>query len=137
MGQIERTPPRDGLAIRTACPACGRVEFPIRNIHLWMEDDGRNTYSFICPRCSGLARTPADAGTVGLLLVTSPPLQHEDLHSFKRELERDDWFHRFERRFGDKVRIHRGSRTHRPRQRWSWVARILKGEGQRHRLLSS
>jgi hypothetical protein len=137
MGQIEQAPSRDGVAITSHCPACGQIDVPIRNIHLWMEQRGPSRYTFICPSCSGLVRRHADAGTVGLLLASSPPLEHEDLHDFKRELDRDDWFHRFDRRFGAALRAARHARKRGRRQRWLSAPRLLKQLGGRHRLLSS
>jgi hypothetical protein len=137
MGQLEQTPSRDGLAIWSHCPACGRIELPIRNIHLWVEDHGQSSYTFICPSCDGLVRKHADAGTVGLLLASSPPLEREDLHDFKQELDRDDWFHRFERRFGSALRVTRITSNRRSEHRWLRAMNFLKQVGQRHRLLSS
>jgi hypothetical protein len=137
MGQIERTPPRDGVAIRSHCPACGQVDLPIRNVHLWLEHRGPSSYTFICPSCSGLVRKHADAGTVGLLLASSPPLGHEDLQDFKQELARGDWFHRFDQRFGRALGVTRKNRKRGLPQRWFGAPRFLKQVGQRHRLLSS
>lgn len=137
MGQIERTPPRDGVAISSHCPACGQIEVPIRNVHLWTEHRGRSSYTFICPSCSGLVRKHADAGTVGLLLASSPPLENKDLEDLKQELDRGDWFHRFERRFGRPLGVTRNNRKRGLRQRWLSALQFMKLVGQRHRLLSS
>jgi hypothetical protein len=132
MERIERTHPRDRLTMHSVCPACGTVDVPLRNLHLWVERGGLSSYSFVCPGCSGLVRAPADAGTVSLLLTTSPPIDHDDLTSFRRELDRDDWWHRFERHYGSAA----GAPEPRAR-RLSRVLRALAELGARHRMLSS
>ncbi|MGH2736895.1 MAG: hypothetical protein ACRDKZ_15045 [Actinomycetota bacterium] len=138
MDQLDRTPARDRLAIDTRCPKCGRIDVPFRNIHLWIERDGLSTYSFICPGCCRLVRMPADLGTLGVLFAAAPPLGHEDLHLFRGQLERDDWFERLERRPGPAPESPCGGTTSRLQRAWSGAARALtRGLGQRHHLRAS
>jgi hypothetical protein len=129
MDQIERTSARERLAVTSTCPACGPVDVPVRNVHLWVEGDGLSTYSFICPGCRELVRARADLGTVGLLLAAAPPFGNDDVHRFRTALEQDDWFHRLER-------LARASGS-RPRLTARLTRMVAALGSNRHRLLSS
>jgi hypothetical protein len=96
MEQIEDRSPRHRLVIRAACPTCGQVDVPLRNLHLWVNRNGFGSYSFVCSGCSDFIRTQADEGTMSVLLAASPPLGTDDVRGFRRELEQDDWFLRLQ-----------------------------------------
>lgn len=137
MEQIEARPPRHRLVIRAACPTCGQMDVPLRNLHFWVDPNGLGSYSFVCSGCSEFIRTQADQGTMNVLLAASPPLGPDDVRGFRSDLERDDWLHRLQEfdtsLASSPVRSKRRIRTIARRM----ISAMGRDMGARHRMLSS
>lgn len=91
--------------VRASCPDCGDVELSTDQVQVRVcVDDGAGSYAFRCPTCRVAAAKPAGARVVHLLVSWGapltmwrlpaeldearhgPPLTHDDLLSFHREL---------------------------------------------------
>jgi hypothetical protein len=129
---------RERLTITSFCPRCGRVEVPVRNLHLWINEARESAFSYVCPRCCGFVRHSADGGTVGLLLSAAPPITEEDVHGFVEELDEDGWAGRLEE-LAVRSEVPCGRATwRRPlRSLAHTVGRVAWGMSQRHRILAS
>ena len=137
MEQIEERQPRHRLVIRATCPTCGRMEVPLRNLHFWVDPSGFGSYSFVCPGCTEFIRTQADQGTLNVLLAASPPLGADDVHGFRRDLERGDWLLRLQE---FDASVESTSPNGKPRVRTTarrMLSAIARDMGSRHRMLSS
>lgn len=94
--------------VRASCPDCGDVELSTDEVQVRVcVDDGAGSYAFRCPTCRVAAGKPAGARVVHLLVSWGspltmwrlpaeldearhgPPLTHDDLLSFHRELADD------------------------------------------------
>jgi Zn ribbon nucleic-acid-binding protein len=135
---MERSITRERLTITSICPRCGRIEVPVRNIHLWINEAGENTFSYVCPHCCGFVRQSADRGTVSLLLAAAPPITHDDVHGFVKELNEEGWDRRFER-LAARGEIPCGRATWRRPLRGlaRIVGRAVRATSHRHRMLAS
>ncbi len=86
--------------IKTTCEFCGDVELVPDDLALELDPGhDRGTYRFLCPFCVRVQRRPANARVVSILLATGvayqvtgpPPITEDEIVTFARDLDREDW----------------------------------------------
>lgn len=86
--------------IKTTCEYCGDVELLPDDLALEVDplEDG-SAYCFVCPICIRTQRRPANSRVVSILLATGvtyeligpAPITEDEILSFSRALDGEDW----------------------------------------------